>query len=233
MDSLSKFLKLGSAFAKENFAIAFRVLFERKEFIRSLEHNSNSEFYRAIVYAIFLSLVDLITMIPSLRSAGVNTESISFLLVNTLVMLFSITILGAVNYILCLILRARITLRSSIVLTIYLSTVTVLLNFFTIPINSFVGRLIIRGSFTDEISFQVLQSSDKPMYILGLLSAMFIGLVYWAVIQAGSFRLVTRIGWLRTVLFGSASIISMFALSELLIGPMMAGHYGAFIAGKN
>jgi hypothetical protein len=221
---------LGPRFIGSNARCLFTIVANPGKFIKQVNHDSVEEFLKMLSYAVFLSVIGLIFSIPSLRSLGVHIETVSFVLLDTIATVVIFVVMGLANFCVSKLLGGTASLKSSVVVTVYMSTVLVLSGFFLIPMSSFMGDVLIKGSSFYEEGMGALGQGGRSAFANGMfLVFVFLASIYWIVIQARAFRALSSFGMIRTWAFGILSYAVMFFLQETIAFPVSAEIYKVFM----
>ena len=121
VSNITDLLKLGSEALKESFHAWFAVLSAPRRFIASLDLTSNETLTKASVFAVFISVVNLLIEGPLLRSLGVQIESPAFLLFDTVFTYAGFFLFGVLYHVAAKVVRGRGTLLGSVIAFLYLT----------------------------------------------------------------------------------------------------------------
>jgi len=212
-------------FLLDNLNILYRVVVEGHGFIRSIDHASPNEFSNAIKYAAFLSLLGVVVSYPWIIAMGVDV-SFPFLIVDTVTTVILFFVLGAMNHVAAKIVFGKGSLRSSVVVTIYLSTILMATNLMGSAMPELMADF---GSGGLEKAFEMGSETaevDPTIAIVGLIVNII--MIYWFYLQTVAFKNIHHFSILKTIVFVVLSII-VFGVFTVLTTEIVAGYHQSFI----
>jgi hypothetical protein len=83
LDSLKAVLALGGEWLSGNARTLFAILRSPRSFVTSLDLDNDPPLLEASAFAIFISMVNLVIYLPVLRTIGVQAETVTFVLVDS------------------------------------------------------------------------------------------------------------------------------------------------------
>jgi hypothetical protein len=160
-------LKLGSDTLKGCFEAWFSVLSAPERFTGSLDLTSNETLTRASVFAVFISLVNLLIQGPVLRSLGVQLETPTYLLVDTVLTYAGFFLAGVLYHLAAKIVRGRGALLGSLVAFLYLTAWKPIGELITTPLVIEAMPLWVKHSGTREFMSEFSKAlADQPELLL-------------------------------------------------------------------
>jgi hypothetical protein len=229
--SIGDLLKLGSAALKESFEAWFAVLSAPRQFIASLDLASKETLTKASVFAVFISIVNLMIEGPLLRSLGVQIETPAFLLFDTVFTYAGFFLIAVLYHLAATIVRGRGTLLASVIAFLYLTAWKPIGALVSAPLGIHTTSLWLKHpvnrEFGDEFARTLLQQPDLffNLAIYGVYVACF---VIWG---ARMFGVVHDLKPLRATalsvlgyLFGAVAVV-------VLLGPVQRAALLAFRVG--
>lgn len=207
-------LKVITDFFQDNFNILYRVLTEGPAFVDAIDHGARKEVARAVRYAVFLSLLGVVLVFPALKAAGVNF-SVPYLIVDTVMSVTCIFLLGLMNHGVAKLLRGKASIQSSIVITVYISSVLIISNILISLAPNIIGNQLVSGPSPPTIQ-------ELIVILLNL-----IVLMYWLYLQTRAFGSIHQFKWPRTLGFGLLSLVT-FSLYGIFTAQLTIGYHQPF-----
>lgn len=198
-------------FIKTNIKLTFSIFYKRSKFIEDINHDSEQELEKAVIYAIFINLVGLVGMIPFFVSAKMKFDSWPFILVDTAATVTFFLIYGLINHMISSkLLKSPNSLKSSMVTTIYMMIILMMSNFILV----YLPHEVVRTILFYENYAELEQISSKYSFVFIFHVMIFI---YWAIVQAKAFKISHNFSTAKTWVFGILSpiiIIAIMAITE-------------------
>jgi TIR domain-containing protein/Yip1-like protein len=201
---LQGLVKLSSQTVKSNVVRFIAVLARPRSFIKSIDYNAEHTLIDASVFAVLISVVNLTMMLPAYRLANVKADTLTYVLIDTMITLVFWFLYGSVYHLCARLVGGRGTYQSSIVAVLYLTAFSVIGAIFSIPVSL---KIISWGLESSEfpsfsewqtISNQMLQS---PTGLICLLLILVNALYRW-ICTIGIFMIIHEVGRLKGVLIG-------------------------------
>jgi hypothetical protein len=85
--TIQSLLQLSNKTIKNNFIRFLAIIITPRNFFNSIKHNTTDELLNASVFAVFISILNLLIVSPVHRILGIKSESTSYLLIDTIVTL--------------------------------------------------------------------------------------------------------------------------------------------------
>ena len=209
-----------SDFFLENFNILYRVLTEGSSFVQSLDHGSKPEFAKAIRYAVFLSLLGVVLMFPALQAGGINF-SVPFLIIDTVVSVMCFFLLGVMNHAAVKMLSGNVSLRSSVVVSVYISSILLVSNVIVALTPEIFG-----AAMTGNLD--IINSTPMSPQILLVVGISFLVFFYWLYLQTSTFGRINQFSRGRTIMLGLLFVIS-FSIFSGFMSIVSVGYTQPFV----
>lgn len=219
VSSIGDLLKLGSDTLKGCFEAWFSVLSAPERFTGSLDLTSNETLTKASVFAVFISLVNLLIQGPVLRSLGVQLETPTYLLVDTVLTYAGFFLAGVLYHLAAKIVRGRGALLGSLVAFLYLTAWKPIGELITAPLVIEAMPLWLKHSGTREFMSEFSKAlADQPelLFSFALLGIYVLCFVIWG---ARMFGVVHGLGPFRAFVLSVLGYLFGLAVPALL-GPM-------------
>jgi TIR domain/Yip1 domain len=190
---------------KRNVARFIAVLARPRSFIRSIDYNAEHTLIDASVFAVFISVIELIMVLPAYRLANIKADTLTYVLIEIITTLVFWFLYGSVYHLCARLIGGRGTYQSSIVAFLYLTAFVVIGAIFSLPVApktiSFgletslaPSRLSQWGTFSE----QMLQS---PTGLICNLLILATALYRW-ICTIGVFMIIHEVGRLKGVFIG-------------------------------
>ena len=126
--------RIGGKTLKSNAVRFIAVLAGPRNFIKSIDHQADHALIDASVFAIFISVVNLIISLPAYRLANIKADTLTYVLIDTMITFVFWFLYGSVYHLCARLIGGRGTYQSSIVAVLYLTAFTVISGIFTLPL---------------------------------------------------------------------------------------------------
>jgi hypothetical protein len=200
-ENITALVKETAALARDNLRQFFRILATPASFISSIEHASSDQLVPASIFAALMSLLNLVLHLPLLRMLGVETESASYLLADTILTYAFWFIYGSCFHFAAKIVGGHGNYTSSLVSFLYLTAFMPVITTILIPVDVIVRRHIVHTADTTSPGFLQFVAADLLASTPALIS-LTIGLVasiWYLAALSRVFRLVHGVGRVRGV----------------------------------
>jgi hypothetical protein len=206
-----------------NVARFIAVLSQPREFIASIQPNTAQSLTDASLFAVFVSVVNLLVMLPAFRLSDVKTDGLTYGLVNTVVTLVFWFLYGSVYHFCAKLVRGRGAYQSSIVAILYLTAFTVISQIFTIPLS--LKAIPLGLESLDAPSLSQLRSLAEQLVQspTGLICSLLLSAtaLYRWVCTIGVFMIIHNVGRLKGVLIGLLGSVLSWVLFLTVESPVI------------
>jgi hypothetical protein len=180
------------------------ILAHPRRFFRSIDYHSDQSLVDATLFAVVISVINLVLLFPAHRIAQLKSDTLSYVLIDTVITLLFWFLYGSVYHLCARLLGGRGTYPSSLVAVLYLTAFTVVSQIFTLPVSL---KAISLGLESSEIpsfeQFRVLgeQTLQTPVgLICSFLSTVTIS--YRWVVTIMVFMIIHDVGLLKGIGIG-------------------------------
>ena len=218
-----------------NVARFVAVLSQPRRFMASIQHDSPGALIDASIFAVFISLINLVIMLPAFRLAGVQTDNLTYALVDTVMTLLFWFLYGSVYHVCARLLGGCGTYRSSIVAILYLTAFFAVSSIFVVPLSLRIIPLTTRG--LDPPSFGQLEELAKQLiktpslWIPSVLLAA-TALYRW-LCTIGVFMVIHEVGCSRGIVIGLLGSALSWVLFLTVEAPVMQFVIHAFFGSQS
>jgi hypothetical protein len=222
IENIQQLFGLGTELLKDNVATLCAVLMKPRAFFAGVSVDTPADVLRASVFAGFISILNLVISTPLLRVAGVEMESTSFLLTDTVLTYAAWFLYGSIFHISAKVLRGQGSYSSSVVAFLYLTAFYPVMGFLGLPAAHVVARPFLQAQDTLNLEFYrdlgpAFVASPAALISFGLASV--VGLYFFfALILAA--RRVHGFGRARGISAGALAFVGYLIISVSVVVPV-------------
>ncbi len=221
IDSLKELLELGGEWLTRNAQAFFSVVRDPRSFMLSLDFDGNPPILEASMFAVFVSVLNLVIHLPLLRTIGVEAETSSYVLTDTVLTFAFMFVYGSLFHAFAWILRGRGSYLATVVCFLYMTAFFPLLLLVSIPIELFVRRSLIDGASSVSpqmyLEFATEVARSPTLLASVLVTIMAHGYFFFCMVSA--LRVVHQTGRIRAFLIASWGFGAWIAISTLIELP--------------
>jgi len=222
-EGITALMKENAALVTKNLRYFFRILVSPVEFISSIKHSSSEQLVSATFFAALMSILNLVIALPLFRLLGMNVETTSYFVVDTILTYGFFFIYGSAFHLSAKIFRGKGNYTSSLVSFLYLKAFS--------PIGMIVGiplELIFIGGIVNGTDIISIMSSPLSFVELISLFSLLLVLSWYLISMVKVFCIVHKLGKTR----GSCVVLVGFSLwcliSVLYEFPILQLFYKAY-----
>jgi hypothetical protein len=220
-DSIVGFIKENASLLGDNLRRLFRILGSPAAFIASTEHATQEQLLSASIFAILISLLNLVLNVPIFRLLDIEVESTSFLIADTVLTYVFLFLYGSGFHLAARVMQGKGSYTSSVVSFLYLTAFLPVIKVVSIPATAVVTRAIVEGPDTTTLAFQLATAEHllrSPPAMIGAL-LMFVVYGWYFVALASVFRVVHCVGAVRGMCIALAGFVFWWSLSFWIEAP--------------
>lgn len=221
---------LGEKFGRTYLLGLYEILSNPKTFLKSKELDSKETFVAASKFAVFISVLNLIIIYPSLRQEGVEAESPYFLIVDTVITYAFFFLNGLIFHVVAMVFRGTGTAQGSVTVYLYLTAFMPVLHLVFLPgLFAFRGLLIDSGGYMSyDLYNDLIQISlEKPMVMVSVVIT-FAFLVYYMKCLVSGYRILHQTGRTRGFFIVAISTLGILASEAFIESPVAAAFHKSF-----
>lgn len=210
-------------FISTNVARFVAVLSQPRKFIASIQHNTAHALTDASLFAVFVNIVNLLIMLPAFRFSGVQADSLTYALIDTVTTFIFWLLYGSVYHVSARLIGGRGTYRSSIVAVLYLTAFFAISSIFTVPLSLKIISVSLQGLDPPTISEMGkvgVQLVETPTGLICSLLLVATALYRW-VCTIGVFMIIHDVSRLKGVLIGLVGSSISWILFLMVESPVM------------
>ncbi|EMK3316880.1 hypothetical protein V8043_004357 [Vibrio vulnificus] len=218
-------------FASPYLVTFYEVIFRPNDFIVNRDLNSSSGFFAASQFGIFVSVLNLLLVYPSLRIAGVVVENPYFLLVDTIMTYVFFFLYGMFFHAFAKLLFGKGNLQSSVTAFLYCTAFFPLFAFFSLPMDFAIRQYLIKhnGSYESLLTTEVRNLFvDNPAIVIATVLSVVVLMFYFKNLCL-IYSKIHNFGMFRACLSVLGGVISWLAISSLFSLPIASMVHKSFL----
>lgn len=193
--------RIGGKTLKSNAVRFIAVLAGPRNFIKSIDHQADHALIDASVFAIFISVVNLIISLPAYRLANIKADTLTYVLIDTMITFVFWFLYGSVYHLCARLIGGRGTYQSSIVAVLYLTAFTVISGIFTLPLTLAAISWSLESSDAPALSEWQILGNQILKSPTGLICTLLISatLLYRWICTIGVFMIIHEVSRARAI----------------------------------
>jgi hypothetical protein len=223
-------VEVGGTWIGHGAATLLRVLRAPVAFVRSLDLD-DPPVRDAALFAVFISLLSLVLYIPVFRMLGVEVETTSFVLIDTVVTFAFWFVQATIVHTVARLLGVRgRTLQATLVVFLYLTAFMPIQMLIFAPFS-----LVVRRWMIDDGDVRQIFDPGLVLRLVGespaVAVSVAVGIVFGTalvIVYAASFRAAYRIGWTRAFAIIILSLLATMAWAAAVEHPVQQMMFRAF-----
>ncbi|HAS6088049.1 TPA: hypothetical protein I7221_13175 [Vibrio vulnificus] len=218
-------------FASPYLVTLYEVIFRPKDFICKQDFNSTSGFIAASQFGVFVSILNLLLVYPSLRIAGVEVENPYFLVVDTIMTYIFFFLYGMFFHIIAKLLLGKGNLQSSVTAFLYSTAFFPLFAIFSLPMDFVLRQYLIKHNGSYESLFATEAGNlliGSPAIIVATVLSIVVFVFYFKNLCL-IYSQIHKFGMFRTFLSVLVGVISWVTISALLSLPIASILHKSFL----
>ena len=230
IENLKAMIDLGGGWLKECVRTLFSVLRSPSDFMLSRTLDGNPALLEASGFAAFVSLLNLVTELPLFRTLGVEAETPSYLVVDTVLTYGFWFLYGSIFHAAARIFRGRGSYQATVVCYLYMTAFVPLQLILTIPGESALRRLLLESKSPPDLEFyQRLAPAVTGSFgavTSSVIAAAAFSYFFFALVSA--LRTVHLVGRIRGFFICTAGLIGRVTVFALVEAPTLQLFWQAF-----
>lgn len=222
--------RFGSQTLKRNGVRIISVLARPRNFIKSIDYNADDTLIEAILFSVFISIVNLTIMLPAYRLAHVKAETFTYAMIDTVFTCVFWFLYGSVYHFCARLVGGRGTYQSSLIAFLYLTAFSVVSGALSLPMSLKAVSWSMESADAPTLS-QWLTLGDQivksPISLICALLGTAVILYRW-VCTIGVFMIIHDVGRVKGVLIGVMGAGLSWVVFFTIEKPSLALFWRAF-----
>lgn len=231
LSNLKEVIDLGGDWLRNNVRNLFWVIRSPRSFFLSLDLDNDPPVIEAVIFAAFISLLNVVISLPIYRQSGVEAESTAYLLVDTVLSVGYAIICGSAFHAAAAIFRGRRSYQATIVCFLYMTAFSPLITLVSAPAQGVVtrraaasGENVISVAFYLDFMNEILSS---PVTTIGL-GFLLVVSIYYFFCMVAAIRVVHQTGRVRAFMITSLGFAATMLLAAFLGITIFQNFWQAF-----
>jgi hypothetical protein len=219
IEAIHELLKLGGKSLKNFLLCIYRVVLLPKSFFKSIREDSEDQFVQGSIFACFISILNLVIVLPVQRVLHVGVESTSYVIVDTIFTYAMWFLGGSIYHGIARVVRGHGKYRGSVTTFLYLTAFQPITAFVGLPVLVLSQRELMKGAASpfEVISRIAVDLPNKPAVIISSILGFF-SIIYFFVVSVIAYREIHQVGYFRAFLIASLGFLG-FQLAVWALEP--------------